>query len=201
MGKLKHIWTALVLTAVLTVPVVAEENKNDSGCDVCPGAVYFSPEESTEILGDEIRAWALEWWWQGQRSVWIDLDGVLKNAEAPENETHFELQIYGMPDRIFIKSLLDNSVLELVCYAIESKAAVAAGGSAAWSPEIYLFAGHDGQIDLEDSLDEAWRKIRETHIYQWVSRGKDLRETPGEMKARVFRAMQALAPIEINFVR
>lgn len=194
-----------LIRAVLVLSIVAacatafsEEIKNDSGCDVCPGAVCFSAEESTDILGEELKNYVNQWQWQGIKGVWMDLDGAFKDTEAPANETQFELKIFGRTGSMVITSLVDGSHLKLSCYSQEDLPAVAAGGNADWAPEIYLFGSESRPIDLKDPLDAGWEKLEETHIYQWVSQGKDLKNNPGIMKAQVYRALAALAPVKVT---
>lgn len=173
----------------------AEDIQNDSGCDVCDGAIHYGPDETREIFGDEIREKINEMRWQGQKNVWIDLDGVWKNTESPENESHFELKIYGTILKVFVKSLMDGSVVELVLNTVEETGDdTTASLSRTWNPEIYFYAGHAEPIDLSDSVDAAWKKIKERHVYQWIGRGKDLRAHPEEMRRQLMNALTALSP-------
>ena len=192
-------WFVSILFAILVFGAIAgaEDIKNDSGCDVCDGAIHFGPEETRKILGEGIHEKIKNMWWQGQKSVWVDLDGVLINTEAPDNESPFEIKIYGTMFRIFVKSLMDGSVMELVLDKVkegEEDDKNFASVLVTWDPEIFLYAGHDEPIDLTDSLDVAWKKITERHIFQWMSRGKDIRASPEEMRKQVWSALEVLAP-------
>ena len=194
--NLKWFVSILVATMVFGAIAGAEDIKNDSGCDVCDGAIHFGPEETRDIFGDEVRQKISGMWWKGQKSVWIDLDGVWKNTEMPKNENQFEIKIYGTVLRIFVKSLVDDSIIEIVINNVEPVADNASPLEAPvdWLPEIYLYAGHADPINLTDPVDAAWKKMEERHIYQWISRGKDLRTDPKEMRTQIMSVLNTLAP-------
>lgn len=194
---MKAKWIVSILAAMILWGTVAsaEDIKNDSGCDVCDGAIHYGPDETIKIFGDEIHQKINDMWWQGQKSVWIDLDGVFKNTETPGDESAFELKIYGSVLKVFIESLMDGSVMELVVNNVEEVEEDAPqNASIPWLPEIYLYAGHTEPIDLSDSLDVAWRKMKERHIYEWAGRGKDVRANPEELRKQIMVMLNTLAP-------
>lgn len=190
-------WCVFILVAMMAWGTIAaaEDIANDSGCDVCAGAIHFGPEETRKIFGDEIREKINSFGWQGQKCVWVDLDGALKNTETPKDESLFEIKIYGTVLTVFIKSLIDGSVMELIVNNVEEvKDDAPAEMIIAWYPEIYLYAGDSQPINLTDSLDVAWSKLKERHVFQWAGRGKDVRVNPEELRKQIMTALKTLAP-------
>jgi hypothetical protein len=195
-GGLKMVNRYLRITAALVVlgfsqGTKAEDIKNDSGCEVCAGAIHYGSTESNVILGDKIRDKVTRWSWDGQKSVWVDLDGVLVPSALPEDARGYELKISGTRNMILIKSLMDGSQMELIF----SPATIDPNDKAAsWAPEIFLFGADADTISLQDPLDKAWGKIKKTHIYKWAGEGRDLRKSPGELRKQTLYALKLMGP-------
>lgn len=162
----------------------AEENANYADCDVCHGAIYFPPIETKALLGIEgirLAAEILEF-----KVIKIDLDGVLANGSKDTPDNGFEIQIWGR-EILYIKDLRDHSLILVVTSGQGTSAA-----DAQYTQRIYLESAGNDEIELTDSIDVAWIKMKHTNIYQWVGNTKNKDEWLALLKIKIFLAMEML---------
>ncbi len=152
---------ALLAVMVLGVcsPALAEDISNYSGCDVCHGAIHFTPAETRTILGAQLMARIVAS--PRNRVVKIDLDGMLKRGSADTPDSGYEIKTWWNANVFFVRDLRDRSLVQIVT------------GQGAEDMQLYLESGGDNEIDLKDSVGQAWERMKYSGIYQWVSTTED----------------------------
>jgi len=166
--------------------VYAEDIKNYSDCDVCPGAIHYGSEEAKKILGPAVFRLASRL--KEDKTIKIDMDGVLKNGSEKDPDAGYEIKIWGT-DILFIKSIIDGSLIQIVTDKLNTGQA---GSFDNWQPEIYLDSRPSQEIDLEDSVKVAWTKMKASNIYRWVAPGKYAINWPSMLKKKILEAMQLM---------
>jgi len=164
----------------------AEEVSNYADCDVCHGAIHFSAMEAKALLG--IKGLMLSAHIPQHTVVKIDLDGILKNGSKDTPDDGYEIQVWGQ-EIIYIKDLRDRSLIQVVT---SSQSAAAIDSMAQYNPQIYLESSRDDEIELTDSIDIAWIKMKHSNIYQWVGDAKNKDEWLGHLRTKIFLAMEML---------
>jgi hypothetical protein len=184
--KLKREYAVLILMALFffASPLDAEDNKNYADCEVCHGGIHYGPEEAKEILGKEcFDLFVLLA--DNQKTIKLDLDGVLKNGSGEKPDTGYELKIWGASP-FFVKDLRDGSII-LISNRVEDSSRALIFDN--WKPEIYLYAAKSDNIDLEDSMDVAWEKMKTSAVYQWVISEGGGMEWEEVLKARMIKML------------
>jgi len=144
--------------------VLGEDISNYSGCDVCEGAIHYGYAEARGIIGPE--GMKLIAMLPKRPSVKIDLDGVRKPGSTNDPDAGFEIYAWGR-DVIFIKHLYDESKI----YIVADRQNASHGKFSEWYPEIYMETSHDNSIHLKDSVEKAWKKMKSSMIYEWMTQG------------------------------
>jgi len=164
----------------------AETIKNQSDCDVCEGAVHYNRFESRQILGSRGRQLAARLTSITRKHIMIDLDGVLANTPKKDAGDGFELQVYGTAHYIIIKSLADNSLVQIITDCINADSDNIPD---TWTPEIYIQGGLGNEIALDDSVPTAWEKLSVTAIYRWIAGASLAPAFNDQLKRRIIEAM------------
>jgi hypothetical protein len=165
----------------------AEDNKNYANCDICHGGIHYGPEEAKEILGKE--CFDLIALLRDQlKTVKIDLDGDLKNGSRETPDTGYEIKAWGA-DPFYIEDLRDGSIILISSQTADLGQASTFGS---WWPEIYLYASESDEIDLKDSMDVAWEKMKSSAIYFWVMSENENMEWNGLLKARMLKVLKLI---------
>jgi len=158
----------LFLGVYLPLLAIAEDISNYSDCDVCHGAIHFGQKDTAGFLDKNLYMEALKGIAKG-KVLKIDLDGVLINGTADTPDEGYELKIWGK-NVFFIQELRDKSLVQVVWLPGDTENGEQDEG---YHLDIYMEPGHDLEIDLKDSVDEAWKKMRFTQIYRWVGKTSD----------------------------
>ena len=166
--------------------VYAEDIKNYSNCDVCPGAIHYGTEEARKIMG--YTGFRLASKLKKEKIVKIDMDGVLANGSEKDPDTGYEIKIWGT-SILFIKDITDGSFIQIVSDHLNTSRTSSFNN---WKPEIYLESSTLQKISLEDPLKVAWAKMKASNIYRWVAPGKDI-DWPSLLKKKIVEAMQLMA--------
>lgn len=135
--------------ALFTAPGYGEDVRSYSECDVCPGTIHYGPVEAKKIMGSEGLALIRKKGRSDRATIKVDPD----------------IEIYSLPNIIYIKSLLDESYIQIVT---DEENAQRPGLSEDWYPEIYVQSSHSTEIRLEDTVTGAWEKMKKSRIYDWV---------------------------------
>jgi len=180
-----------VLVVLLPVLVSSEEISNYAKCDVCDGAIHLTVQETVDLLGFEgvmaIRKMPVT----ETKSVSIDLDGQLKNGTTTTDEG-YEIKIWGS-EVFYIKDLRDQSTIQMIT---TRKQASNFDDMQSYQPHIYLYGGHDHSIELSDTVDVAWKKMKQTRIYQWVGKSDNKGEWLINLQKKIFQAIELMATSE-----
>jgi hypothetical protein len=158
-------WCIIVFVLVLTPYSVvrAEDIKNFSECEVCPGNIHFGPNETRGILGkpgfsmiSEIENMS------ASRKIYLDLDGKFEPFAGKKAPEGYELKVSRFPKTIYIEHIGDESYIQLV---------TGNPGKSfdRWFPELYLQSASSEKIGLEDPLEFAWAKMEKSLIWQWAA--------------------------------
>lgn len=156
---MKQFAIMMVLVLGICFPALAEDVSNYSGCDVCHGAIHFAPAETRTILGAELMGRIVAS--PRGRVVKIDLDGMMKNGSEDSPDSGYEIMAWWNANIFFVKDLRDHSLVQVVM------------GQGADYMHLYLESGGENEIDLKDSVGQAWEKMKYSGIYQWVSATED----------------------------
>lgn len=186
MKRIIPVMVAVILAATVVHPALsAEEIRNYGQCPVCPGNIHISQDQARELLGRKAMALISGIDPQKSMSIQIDLDGAMKPVHSTEVKEGFDLHITAHRHIIYIKSLVDNSYIQIVS---PGQAARNTSLMLDWHPEVYLQSAGDDRIDLKDTKDTAWQRMAESHIYAWVFKGDD-----GERDGEKFQKQVAYA--------
>ncbi|MBI5559632.1 MAG: hypothetical protein HY885_18570 [Deltaproteobacteria bacterium] len=169
------VFIAAVMSIFAPGAILAEEIKNFSDCDTCQGGIHYGANEARKIVGAEGYQ-AIQVLRKSQKRVKIDLDGAMALGSENDADTGYEITIWGF-DPVFIKSLRDDSSIQLVTDAVRAQNPEQ---TVNWSPEVYLYAQEADEIHMKDSVSVGWEKMRASHIYQWIISGE---EKPDDIKA------------------
>ena len=156
-----------LLVMILTCPSgYAEDIANYNGCDVCPGTIHYGVFEAKIIIGLEGPALAAKSTNVERREIKVDLDGSLPYGSKEDSDTGYEIRVLVLENVIYVTDLRDNSYIYFVTDSANLRRP---DKFANWSPEIFLQAGDEEKIRLDDSLKIAWNKMRKSSIYGWVT--------------------------------
>ena len=61
-----------------------------------------------------------------------------------------------------------------------------------WWPEIYLYAAKSDEIDLKDSMDVAWEKMKTSAVYYWVASKDENIEWEVLLKTRILKMLMLM---------
>jgi len=167
-----------------------EDNKNYSDCGVCPGSIHYGYEEARELMGKEGLDLIRRVDESVDQVILLDLDGVMKPARTKEKEPGYEIKITGFKNIIYIKSLMDDSYIQIVT---DSGTARQSAVLSDWHPEIYLQSGDNDHITLKDTTEAAWDRMKQSHIYNWITSGKDEVKIRGMLKEKILYTLALLA--------
>ncbi len=169
-------WVILFCWLLFTVDgqVHAQDIANYSDCDVCPGTIHYGPEEVEALIGKETLSMIgkIAYGEEGKiqkRVLLIDLDGVRTHGDGKSDPAGYELKVQATRREsldttvIYIWDLRDDSYIQL--------AGESTPNPPFWKADLYLQAGEDQKIELADSADIAWAKLKESHIHKWVMDG------------------------------
>ena len=62
----------------------------------------------------------------------------------------------------------------------------------AWNPEVFVQSGKADVIERDDSIDQAWNKVRESNIYYWVMDGNSGIAWEQALNNKLMQALGAL---------
>jgi hypothetical protein len=62
-----------------------------------------------------------------------------------------------------------------------------------WRPEIYLQSKKVDEIDLQDPLEVAWEKMKESHIYGWIFGGQAKTRQSSLLGSKILESFQLVA--------
>lgn len=190
MKGVKRLWVFAVL--LLPVLVSGEEIGNYANCDVCNGAIHLTVSETIDLLGFEGTMMIRKIPGAEDRNIKIDLDGQLKNGTTNMPDDGYEIKIWGS-EVFYIKDLRDQSTIQMITSRNQSSNS---DDIQAYQPNIYLIGGHDHSIELTDSVDEAWKKMKKTRIYQWVGKADNKQEWLMNLRKKIFQAVELLTTTE-----
>ncbi|HNR14596.1 MAG TPA: hypothetical protein PKM59_14915 [Thermodesulfobacteriota bacterium] len=167
-------------------PAYPEDIKNYSDCEACPGNLHYGPDQARTILGQEglLCIVRLKEFNRMSRSL-PQTNPAAKNASAFAG---LSIELSGNSAVLFLKDTEDQSYIQIVTDYLQVHQM---GTPGAWSPEIYLQSSRDNRIELTDSLDNAWNKLKQSNIYAWVLAGGDVTWEKA-LKARVLEALDLL---------
>jgi len=180
----------LILSIFFVLPVNAEKIKNYSSCDVCPGSIYIIPDEARNIMGIECLKQIRKINRNIQQIVKIDLDGVMKNGGPEDTNLNYDIEITSFHNIIYIKSLIDSSYIQI---ALDDINADRSELLHEWHPEIYLQSSHSNEINLKDTVKDAWKKMKTIHIYEWVFSDKDHQNNMKMLGDKILYSLQQLS--------
>jgi hypothetical protein len=143
----------------------AEEVENYGDCDICPGTIHYGAVEARKVIGLEGLKLIRKMTGSDHVIIKIDTDGVLKNGSSEDPETAYEIKIDYYQHTVYIKSLLDESYIQIVSDFQNAKRSSSLHD---WHPEIYLQSSQSDKIILEDTVTDAWEKMKKSHIYYWI---------------------------------
>jgi hypothetical protein len=165
----------------------AENIKSYSDCDVCPGSIHYGPDEACKLLGEE--GFGLITQLKQFDRITVNLDEVLSSNQADNPDKAYAVMLHGDSLVIYLQDSIDKSSIQLVTGYFRARQTDSA---AAWQPEIYVGSSKANPVELSDSVDAAWNKIRESNIYQWVmANGDDVRWTDA-LRNRLLQALKIL---------
>lgn len=176
------------MAIVMTVSSLhAEDNKNYADCDVCRGGIHYGPDEAKVILEKECLDLfvLLE---DAAKTIKLDLDGVLKTGSKDTPDSGYEIKIWGVSP-FFIKDLRDGSMI-LITNSVNDPARGPTMEN--WKPEIYLYASKSNEIDLKDSMDIAWEKIKSSGIYFWISSENEGNQWNASFKKKILETLKLM---------
>jgi len=158
------IFLLLSITSFMA-PGFAEEIKNYSNCDSCPGTIHFGAVEARNVIGLEGMKLIQKMTQPDHVIIKIDIDGVLRNGSAEDRDTGYEIKIDSYQHVVYIQSLLDESYIQIVNDFQNARRSTSLHD---WHPEIYLQSSHSDKIRREDTVTAAWEKMKTSHIYDWI---------------------------------
>jgi len=178
----------VILMVLFPLFIQSEEIANYAGCDVCNGAIHLTMKETKDLLGLEGVIATLKLPLPNSKKVKIDLDGKLENGTKDSAYDGYEIEIWGS-EIFFIKDLRDESVIQM----LTSRGQLPSSDNMqSYKPHIFLDAGHTHGIDLKDSVDVAWKKMRHTNIYKWVGEAENKDEWLLLLREKIFQAMEIM---------
>jgi hypothetical protein len=156
----------LLVMILLTGPsAYAEDISNYNGCDVCPGTIHYGVFEAKILIGLKGPALAARLKKAERKEIKVDLDGSLPYG-SKKDSAGYELKVLVLENAIYIIDLRDGSYI----YFVTDSVNIGLGNwYTNWSPEIFLQAGDEDKIRLDDSVKVAWDKMRKSSIYGWVT--------------------------------
>ncbi len=166
---MNRIYGIVILSLLLTAPGYAEDVKNYSNCDICPGTIHYGAVQARKIIGSEGLKLILKTDRSKRVIIKVDLDGELANGTADDNDTGYEIEISSFQNAVYLRSLFDGSYIQIVTYSLNAQRS---GISPDWQPAIYLQSSQTDKIRLEDTVTAAWKKMKTSHIYDWVFSGQ-----------------------------
>ncbi len=154
----------LALSLVLAgTCVYAEDIANYSDCDVCPGTIHYGPDDARRLLGQQ--GFDLITQLKQFDRITINLDEVLPSSPPKGPAKPCAVKLHGNALVIYLQDAIDESYVQIVT---DYPRAQQTGSLVEWLPEIYMQSAKANSIELTDSLDLAWDKMRESNIYRWV---------------------------------
>ncbi len=185
----------LLLTLILAVaPAGAEYVKAlNPSCDVCPVVIAYNGQESRAILGEKgltaVRNIEKAF---PKKAVMIDIDGI--KAPGPEigNRDGYEIRVFIYPHLIVMSTIQDASALK-----IHTDYQNLVTDPLAWRPEIHLSPAKKIQINMTDSLEDAWVKFGLTRIHSHVN--DQVQNAKWEEKLAAFIIENLMIAIEHQF--
>lgn len=187
--KFVKIIPAIMCFIFCVASAFGEDNKNYSNCGVCAGTIHYGYEEARELMGEEIFSLIRRVANSKDQVMLLDMDGVMKPVRDREKEAGYEIRITCYRHVIYIRSLMDASYIQIVTDESLPLSAVLSD----WHPEMYLQSGDTNQIALGESTDVAWNKMKQSHIYNWITSGKDKVEIRGMLKEKILYTLGLLA--------
>jgi len=187
---MKKIWILILIPLLIPGFLIAETIGNYAGCKVCHGSIYYTAIESIEILGAKGYAYISELRGSNSKVKKIDLDGLLKSGSLKTPDQGYELRIWWGNEVFYIKDLIDGSLIEI--YA-DHKTTLKADGYKTWQPKIYISSLKAEKIDLKDTMDIAWQKVKKSGIYFWVSDGNKKGEWKDQLSNKILQSFELFA--------
>lgn len=188
MKRVKALVLWVLMGVVFPLGVSGEEIANYAGCEVCEGAIHLTIGETKDLMGFEGTMATLKILLPTDKIIKIDLDGKLENGTKETPDEGYEIRIWG-DEIFFIQDLRDESVIQM----ITSRAQISTtGDTEGYQPHIYLDAGHDHGILLTDSVDVAWKKLKQTRIYEWVGKAENKKEWLPLLRKKIIFAMELM---------
>ncbi len=187
-----HRITILMLfiwTAFSAAYACAEDIKTYGDCDICPSTIHYGPVKAKEIMGPDGIMLIGKLDPSKRVVIKVDLDGVLKDGFGERPDTGYEVEISGVQDMVYIRSLVDHSYIQLVTDGSKDRLS---GGSYDRLPEIYLQSAEEDKILPEDDIAAAWKKMEKSHIYDWVFLGRNHRNHPDLLGDKIVSALRRL---------
>ena len=144
----------LVMCMILfSITGFCEDITNYAECDVCYGSIHLDPLETKKIFGQDGLRYLSDL--PDKSVVKIDLDGMMEPGNLSSADAEFELKIWVVEDLLFIKDIKDGSLIQMT-------------GTNSGSVHLYLESSKENEIELQDSVDDAWIKMKTSNIYSWI---------------------------------
>jgi len=168
----------------------AENVKNYSNCDICSGTIHYGAVEARKVIGLEGLKLIRKMTRSDHVIIKIDIDGVSRNGSSEETNTAYEIKIDYYQKIVYIKSLLDESYIQIVT---DFRNAQRSTSLHDWHPEIYLQSSQSDKISLEDTVTAAWEKMKKSHIYDWVFCDKNYKHHLDLLGNKILYAFKLIA--------
>lgn len=168
----------------------AEEVKNYSNCDVCAGTIHFGVAEARKVIGLEGMKLIRKMTRSDHIIIKVDIDGVLRNGSAGDSDTGYEIKIDSYQNVVYIKSLLDESYIQIVNVFQNAQRSNSLHD---WHLEIYLQSAQSDKIRLEDTVTIAWEKMKTSHVYDWIFCDQDYKDHLDLLGNKILYAFKLIA--------
>jgi hypothetical protein len=179
--------TVVIVWGILAVLAYAEDIKSYSDCDVCPSSIHYGPDEARKLLGEE--GFSLIARLKQFERINVNVDEVLSSDQPGEPDKPYAIKLHGDSLIIYLQDSIDESYVQMVTDYLRVRQT---GSRAGWQPEIYVGSSKANAVDLSDSVDVAWTKIKESNIYQWVIANDDNIPWTDALNKRLLEALKIL---------
>ena len=169
--------------------VSAESIRTYGDCKPCPGTIALEAAEVRPLLDTRGMAAVRRLSPETRRVIKLDIDGKIPEGNLDSPDEGYEIALQAGSGMVFIRSLVDRSYIHLVA----DSAGANRGGFIGWNPEIFLQAGLEDRFEQSVSIDTAWEKVRNSHVYQWATNFVDGAEGAEPLADRLQYAVQRLA--------
>jgi hypothetical protein len=190
-----HLRPVILSALLLSLPIFgaglvsAESIRTYGDCKPCPGTIALEAAEVRPLLDTAGMAAVRQLSPETRRVIKLDIDGKIAEGDADSPDEGYEIALQATSGMVYIRSLVDRSYIHLVA----DSAGANRGGFIGWNPEIFLQAGVEDRFEQSVSIDTAWEKVRNSHVYQWAANFVDGAEGAEPLADRLRYVVQRLA--------